>query len=822
MKVNSRKALSKLSFRSLRASKKQNIIAVLAIILTTVLFTTLFTVFFSFRSTLQLQQCKEYGDRSYASVEAAGSDVADKLREVPDVTNVGRMIMLGMTDDRQRVAWLDDTAAEMSFSTPESGRLPETSDEVVVSRSYLTSIGGGDIGSEITIDYETSGLASSCEVSETFTICGISGNDSKCIIVSEDYASDTFTSIGEDPMMFSSVLFNLKTPSEARAYRLAEEIGVNISSVFVNPAYASESDPLGAEGYAAIVVLMLLIFFTGFLIIYNIFQITVGNKVRDYGLLKTIGVTSRQIRKIVRKQSLILCLIGIPIGLIAGYFVGVSMLPMVIAQTIYKNMEIVGGFNIFVFLGAAAISMITVFVSSSIPGRKASRVSPIEALRYTDVKVSMKDRKKVDAGIRSMAMANLGRNKIRTVLVVLSISLAMVLFDTLCIFVDNMDMNSYIQNVAPSMDFTVSTPAFFTGEHNRFLTPSEIDEIASHIDSDYCGCAYAPCGGDMTFADADIDYPALTVGVDSNLLEEVNVVEGNIDPMYEEGSDAIVVTEASELNVGDKITITYAEEFHYKDPATGIIYETPYDVPDSVDFNNIEYVITGVDREFTVCAVMDQYPSSYSPKYAYTGRSVELLMTSEQIADLTEDEYEIMCYCANAVSSEAADEAEAYLQELCESDPGHYEYNSLETVRKDFEQFTGAVKYIGGFLSAIVGLIAVLNFINAILTGILSRKRELALLKAVGMTGKQLKRMLMTEGLFYALISVIFSMPVAAMVNMLFLKLNFFWSSQTAHITVIPILLLLPVLAFIGALIPYVIYGKVKGKSIVEDLRTNE
>ena len=821
MKVNSRKALSKLSFRSLRASKKQNIIAVLAIILTTVLFTTLFTVFFSFRSTLQLQQCKEYGDRSYASVEAAGSDVADKLREVPDVTNVGRMIMLGMTDDRQRVAWLDDTAAEMSFSTPESGRLPETSDEVVVSRSYLTSIGGGDIGSEITIDYETSGLASSCEVSETFTICGISGNDSKCIIVSEDYASDTFTSIGEDPMMFSSVLFDLKTPSEARAYRLAEEIGVNISSVFVNPAYASESDPLGAEGYAAIVVLMLLIFFTGFLIIYNIFQITVGNKVRDYGLLKTIGVTSRQIRKIVRKQSLILCLIGIPIGLIAGYFVGVSMLPMVIAQTIYKNMEIVGGFNIFVFLGAAAISMITVFVSSSIPGRKASRVSPIEALRYTDVKVSMKNRKKVDPGIRSMAMANLGRNKVRTALVVLSISLAMVLFDTLCIFVDNMDMNSYIQSAAPSMDFIVSTPAFFTGERNEFLTSSEIDEIASHIDSDHCGCAYSTLG-DMMFVNADIDYPALAVGVDSELLDEVDIVEGDIYPMYEEGSNDIVVTEASGLNVGDKVTITFAEEFHYKDPATGTIYENPYDVPENMDFSNLEYIVVGVDREYTVCAVMDQFPTSYAPKYTFVGNSVELIMTAEQIADITQDNYEVMCYCADASSSEAADRAEAYLQELCESDPGRYEYNSMETVRKDFEQFTGAVKYIGGFLSGIVGLIAVLNFINAIFTGILSRKRELALLKAVGMTRKQLKRMLMTEGLFYALISVLFSIPFAVLVNMLFLKLDFFWSAATAHITVVPILILLPVLAALGAFIPNVIYGKVKGRSIVEDLRTNE
>lgn len=821
MKVNSRKALSRLSFRSLRASKKQNIITILAILLTTVLYTTLFTVFFSFRSTLQLQQCKEFGTRSYAAVYLADDDIAGKLRSIPDVENVGRMIMFGRTDERQNVVWMDDTAAGVSFSTPESGRLPETPDEVVVSRDYLMRAGGGDIGSEITIDYEVTGLTVSCDMSDTFTVCGISGSDSDYVIVAEDYACNVINALGEDPLECSSVVFDLKVPSEMRAYSVAEAIGADANSVFVNPAYASESDPLGGSGYAAIVVLMLLIFFTGFLIIYNIFQITVGNKVRDYGLLKTIGVTSKQIRKIVRKQSLILCLIGIPAGLILGYVLGVSMLPMLLAQTIYKNMAIVSGFNIFVFIGAAAISLITVFVSSSIPGHKASRVSPIEALRYTDVKVSMKNRKKIDAGIRSMAMANLGRNKVRTVLVVLSISLAMVLFDTLCIFVDNIDMNSYIQSMAPSMDFTVSTPAYFTGDHDRFLTGSEIDEIASHIDSDHCGRAYSTYG-DLTFVNADIDYPALVVGIDSELLDEVNVTEGDIYPMYEAGTDTIVVTEDSGLHVGAKVNITCAEEFHYKDPSTGTVYESINDVPDSVDFYNIEYVIVGTDREYTVCAVMDQYPTSFAPQFAYAGRSIQALMTREQIADITEDEYEVMCYCADAVSSEAANEAEAYLQGLCESDPGRYEYSSLETVRKDFEQFTGAIKYIGGFLSAIVGLIAILNFINAVFTGILSRKRELALLKAVGMTGSQLRKMLMTEGLFYALISVIFSMPFAAVINLLFLKIDLFWSSQTAHITVIPILLLLPVLAGIGAMIPYVIYGKVKGKSIVDDLRTNE
>ena len=821
MKVNSKKALSRLSLRSLLASKKQNLITVLAILLTTVLFTTLFTVFFSLKNTLQLQQCKEFGTRSYAMVYAADENTADRLKSIVDVKNVGRMISLGITEDKLNVAWMDDMAAKMSFSSPEEGRLPESSDEVVVSKDYLMSIGGGVIGSEITINYKVTGLGSSRDMSGSFKVCGISGGDSKYVIVSEAFADAVLTSMGEDTLQFSNVVFDLKAPSELRAFSIANDIGTGENKIVVNPAYSSESDPLGSEGYVAIAVLMLLIFFTGFLIIYNIFQITVGNKVRDYGLLKTIGVTSKQIRKIIRKQSLLLCLIGVPAGLILGYVIGVSMLPMVLSQTIYKNIEPVSGFNILVFAAAALISVITVFVSSSVPGRKASGVSPIEALRYNEVKVSLQEKKKVDASIHSMAMANLGRNKVRTALVVLSISLAMVLFDTLCIFVDNMDMNTYIQSMAPSMDFTVSTPSFFTGDHDKYLSASEVEEIASHIDSDHFGYAYTTEGSD-TFVNANIEYSAQVVGIDSELFGEVKVVEGDISPMFETGNDAVIVTEASELHPGDKVKVTFADEFHYKDTSTGKVYDSVYDVPENVDFSSIEYIIDGIDREYTVCAVMDQYPSSYAPQFMYGGKTAQLLMTKEQIADLTSDDYVIMCYCADAVSSEAAAKAEEYLQQLCKDDPSRYGYSSIETIRKDFEQFTGAIRYIGGFLCVIIGIIAVLNYINAVLTGILSRKRELALLKAVGMTGSQLRRMLMTEGLFYALISVIFSIPFAVVANMLFLKIDLFWSTETAHITVLPILLLMPVLAVIGAVIPNVIYSNLKGRSIVEDLRTNE
>lgn len=207
--------------------------------------------------------------------------------------------------------------------------------------------------------------------------------------------------------------------------------------------------------------------------------------------------------------------------------------------------------------------------------------------------------------------------------------------------------------------------------------------------------------------------------------------------------------------------------------------------------------------------------------FAFGGNSEQLLLNQEQIEDLTGGHVNIMCFCADAASTQAAADAESYLQELTGSS-SHFDYCSIETVRKDFDQFIGAVKYIGGFLCAIVGIIAVLNFINAILTGIISRKREFALLQAVGMTGKQLRRMLEIEGLFYATISVLFSLPFSLAVNTLFKRIDLFWSAETCHLTIVPILILLPVLALLGAYIPCAIYGNVRGTSIVDDLRTNE
>ena len=127
---------------------------------------------------------------------------------------------------------------------------------------------------------------------------------------------------------------------------------------------------------------------------------------------------------------------------------------------------------------------------------------------------------------------------------------------------------------------------------------------------------------------------------------------------------------------------------------------------------------------------------------------------------------------------------------------------------------------LGGLLCAIIGLIGILNFFNAIMTGILSRKREFAVLQAVGMTNKQLKAMLVYEGLFYALSSALSALVLSFVITPLVGNLleNMFWF-LSPKFTIVPVIIAIPIFALIGWLIPSVMYDHAAKHSIVEQLR---
>lgn len=152
---------------------------------------------------------------------------------------------------------------------------------------------------------------------------------------------------------------------------------------------------MDTETVLLIVSLFLVILASGYLIIYNIFYINVYHDIQYYGLIKTIGTTGKQLKKIVHRQAYMLSLYGIPLGLLTGAAVGKILLPVIMG-----NLAFAGGvdtkivLNVWVFVAAAMFSFITVYISCIKPCRIASKVSPVEAVRYTERKTAVKRKKK--------------------------------------------------------------------------------------------------------------------------------------------------------------------------------------------------------------------------------------------------------------------------------------------------------------------------------------------------------------------------------------------------------------------------------------------
>ena len=180
----------------------------------------------------------------------------------------------------------------------------------------------------------------------------------------------------------------------------------------------------------AIAAVALLIIFTGYLIIYNVFQISVAGDIRFYGLLKTIGTTPRQLRRIIRLQALVLSAAGIPAGLALGWLIGGRLTPVVVSRL--NGVEAVTSASPWIFFIAALFGPVhsTRFLPQT--GRMAAKVSPVEAVRYAEGgsgKTRAKGRKARRVSPFTMAWANLGRSKGKTVVTVLSLSLAVVAAD---------------------------------------------------------------------------------------------------------------------------------------------------------------------------------------------------------------------------------------------------------------------------------------------------------------------------------------------------------------------------------------------------------
>lgn len=315
----------------------------------------------------------------------------------------------------------------------------------------------------------------------------------------------------------------------------------------------------------------------------------------------------------------------------------------------------------------------------------------------------------------------------------------------------------------------------------------------------------------------------LIEGLDEPLLKKLTVVEGDIAPLLDPDSHNIAVAvnvddygnviDGNYPEIGSKLTVTYIEESDLYDSRTG----EPYN-----ESTPAEYIVYRIskshDVEYTVCALVG-VPFGMGYRFGHDG--FDAVLTKEAL-EREADVYPLY-YLFDAKDEAAQAEAEAFLADYTADDASGLNYQSKNTLRDEFAGFRNMFLLMGGVLSFVVGLIGILNFFNAILTGILSRRREFAMLQSVGMTGKQLLTMLVYEGLCYAGGAIVFTLIVSVLVEPFAGRLmeSTFWFFSF-RFTLAPVIVVAPVFILLGAALPLIIYRFTAKKSIVERLRENE
>ena len=197
--------------------------------------------------------------------------------------------------------------------------------------------------------------------------------------------------------------------------------------------------------------------------------------------------------------------------------------------------------------------------------------------------------------------------------------------------------------------------------------------------------------------------------------------------------------------------------------------------------------------------------------YRYYG-TAQFVLNDQQFRQAT-GTADIMTYLFD-VAPENSGAMTAFLEDYTTQVETQYDYESKQDYVEEFQGFRGIFTTLGTALSIIVGLVGLLNFINAVLTSIISRRHEFAVLQAIGMTGRQLKQMLMTEGIYYAGGSLLVSLALSCCIAPLL-------GAFTFHFTLLPILAVLPFFVLFGLAIPLMTYQATANQSIVERIRAD-
>lgn len=847
-----------LNRRTFRQNKGRNLVAVLAIILTTLMFTTLFVLSQSMSRNIIEMTFRQTGYDGQASFKSITEEQAAKIAAHPDVAETGYSMVVGIGQGKElsgrqvEIRFADESYAEHSFAKPVTGRMPQAADEIALDNIVLDKLGiPHELGQRVTLEWIADFQEEENRVSE-FTLCGFwEGNESSYASmawVSREFAEDVTEQLeaadsGAAEEVPDSRLagicmgqVNLYSDREIEKTmdRILEDTGLTELEYGVNLAYDPDMNRMAAQESLPMYLGMILVFVAGYLIIYNIFQISVTTDIQFYGKLKTLGMTARQLKRLIYGQAGRLCLLGIPVGMVLGYLLGMVLVPVWIQM---EDARV--SVSPLIFIGSAAFAGMTVLISCMRPARMAGKVSPMEALRYNDVQRGGRSvkRRSGSAGLPALAWSNLGRNRKRTVTVICSLTLGLTLMSAFYARNAAFDMEKYLEEL--------------------MLSDFQMDQATSE---EYMK-GYDPYG--------DTLHP--------ELIAQVEALEGLEGIGYEYSHETeIALSEQTIANMQAFYTDDVLADWASYDPVG------PQSIQEAVDEKSAGAVVYGLDG-----IVLDAYTAeahvlagSYDAEQFATGKyaiAAGLAMTKEEgqtlptvsVGDTVEiegQEYTIMAVLDEfSVVTEGAKEGGAenkdrhYLEFIVpmETFRARWPQNTPRKIFFDVEDAhldaaqemldrysaeTGeniplttraskAAQYrretrssavMGNVVSIVIALVGVLNFINSMVTSIVSRRKEFAMMQSVGMTKSQLCKLLVWEGMDYAWITLLCTYVISSLAVGIGVRAMVEGGFTTFRFTLLPLVICTPLLLLFAVLVPYLCFHNLEKDSLVERLRSTD
>ena len=826
MKVKNKAYIRHLAKNILNANKSRRNILLLAIALTSILFTSLFSVALGLGKSMETQTMKTIGTISHGSFKELSDEDVEILTHDKDIKDFSVREKVGILDDEKisaELSYMDKKGFEWSLIEKVKGKFPEKENDAFIDLATAKKLGyKGEIGEEIKVPFNIEKPYTGEIIekkSDKFIISGTFQNpiDSN-VGVGQIYLSKAYVdklSLPENNKDLEVMLKNsfmikdkLLKIAERNGYKVADSPG-NLSDkeirIGVNFAYLLSGDSsFDFKTFLPFLAFLILVIVAGYLIINNIFKISVNEDIKLLGLLNTIGMTKPQIKKLVHLESIAASLPSIIVGDIVGISIGKIILNKIFASNeMLTDVKLSITVMVLIILFSTAFTLLTVFLSVMRPARYAAKVSPIDASRYNETTIKKKY-KSENISLGKLARRQVFSNKFRFISIILSMSLSAVILNSVLTYTSNIDLEKGISDVIVT-DYNIASPKYFRYMYlgsEEGINKKFIDEIENYKGFKDGGALYS-YGYEYSYPSIKIkDHKVAPIlfGMDDYLINKQKFIDGEFDKEKWQTGNYIIIGEygykKSAFKAGDKIKINVNNK-----------------VKEVQVMGKVEYNFSNGLRYFPVIKE-DKYNES-SPtlglEYIY--------MNPNEYKELTGDQ-SIMSYGFDVEDSEK--ENFDKLLKSFENNPD-FSYDSRDLQIKSIMKFKNLIEFAGYSLSIVLFLISVLNFINVIATEILRNMVNLSILEAIGMTKKNIKKYLVKKNLIYSLCGLVFSFIIMLLVDK-FILIDFMeqtkWTSY--KFVIMPLILVNFVNIIIGVIFTRMFYEKHSQNSLVDRIRSLE